>query len=445
MKTRIAVSNKIHWPSLFKGLFELAAVFITRGTAAAGGILLSIFIGRQSGPDGLGRFTLFLSFLALFAMFARRGLDVILIKSVAGAIHTGAGGHSLAIFRHAAFTALATALVLSLPGAMLIGSNVFGTPIPDGSWTFVLCLPMLTLLALTAGYMKGVGKPWLASLFEMGGVSLAAAVFIGLAWFLGFYPSLTMSTIFFASALALGCVLGLLWVGRDASRRINTSTSSRHTQEETFIITRGQIDFTVVALSGFLIQAGSFIIAAPFLSDEALGLARAAERLSLIVSFPVLAINPFISARIVRHIHSDSVRLLWQLMGKAVFVGMVFAFPPLLAMLFAPEVLLPMLGPEFVGAAPYLRWLAVVHFVLVLLGPFSMLMNMAEGERQLMWVSGGAVLAAFGIYPFFTNAYGITGFILAYATISVARNAVIALLAVKKLTLGGISVKKPNA
>jgi uncharacterized membrane protein (DUF441 family) len=75
--------------------------------------------------------------------------------------------------------------------------------------------------------------------------------------------------------------------------------------------------------------------------------------------------------------------------------------------------------------------LAIVHFVLLILGPFSTFINMAGGERQLMWVSGFTLVVAAVIYPLSTCAYGISGFVIAYAFVSVFRAVVITFLAGK--------------
>ncbi len=417
---------------------EFAGALIARGSAAVGGVLLSLMIARFTGSEGLGQFTLYLSFLGLFVIFSRRGSDFILLRSVARSFRSGRGDRLAALLFSSGVTTFLTALMLSPLGAMLLVSGVLGQSIPGGAWGFLFSLPMLTLLSIVAAYMKGVGQTWLAPFFEMGGVSLGASCLLGILLLLEFSITPASSGVLFTVALAVFCFPGLLWVTRHAARRRAPSTPLHLSEEERFMLAKGRIPLTIVVLSNFLVQAGSFVIVAPFLSDADLGLVRAAERLALVVSFPILAIDPMIAARIAGLVHSGKLESLRRLIKKAVLAGVVIAFPPLLVMLFFPDILLSFIGSEFEAATPYLRLLALTHFVLVLLGPFSMVLAMSGREREMMWVSGVALVTAIVLYPLLTAWFGVYGFIMGYMVTSVGRSLAIGILAIA-------SVGKNNA
>ncbi|MDN5869891.1 MAG: hypothetical protein L0H73_04105 [Nitrococcus sp.] len=416
---------------MLKSAIGLAAVFITRGIGAVGGVSLSLIIAQLAGADGLGQFTVFLSFLGIFAILARRGLDTILIRTVALIEHAGIGGRLPAILRHGAHTALGGALVLCLPGAVLLGSGFLGKAIPSAELVFAISLPMVTLLGVIAGYIKGTGRPWLAPLFEMGGVSLAATLLIATTLAIGYRLDLVAATILFACALFALSVCAVLVVAQDMARRYIPSEPLEPFPKERAELRQGQLAYTAIALSGFAVQAGSFAIVAPFLSEEALGLARAAERLALIVSFPILAINPFIAARVVRHVQSGCDEALWRLIMKSSLGGAAIALPVLALLLAAPEIPLIYFGTDFVRAAPYLGALALAHFLLVLLGPFPMVMNMGGGEKEMMWVSFVTVAIAVVLYPLAAFWFGVEGFLSAYVLCSVGRAAIVGALATK--------------
>jgi O-antigen/teichoic acid export membrane protein len=289
--------------------------------------------------------------------------------------------------------------------------------------------------------MKGVGKTWLAPVFELGGVSLVASCLMGIVALMGFSIGLTTSGALFTVALAGLCALGLWWVTLDAQRRRKASAPLRASAEEIAMLRKGRTSLTIVVLSNFLIQAGSFVIVAPFLSDTALGLARAAERLALVVSFPILAIDPLIAARAAGLFHSGKLESLRRLIRKSISAGVLVAFPPLLAMLFFPELVLSLIGSDFVAASPYLRLLAVTHFVLVLLGPFSMVLAMSGGERGMMWVSSVALVGAVVAYPLLAAWSGVWGFLTGYVVISTCRSLAIGWLAFRSISDVG---NRPN-
>ncbi|MGH7249778.1 MAG: hypothetical protein ACREGC_02285, partial [Minisyncoccia bacterium] len=221
----------------------------------------------------------------------------------------------------------------------------------NGPYAFLICLPMMSLLAVISGYLKGTGKAWIAPFFEIGGVSLAAALMMAVvSAVVGYGASSPSVLMLFTVAMSVLCFFALACVAYDKSK-IKKSIPSLFTESSFRAeISQGQLAFTIIAFSGFLIQAGSFAIVGPFISENALGLARAAERLALIISFPVLAINPFIAARIVHYSQARQSAALKQLMVRASLVGGIIVAPILVVMLWAPEMLLHYMGADFIEA-----------------------------------------------------------------------------------------------
>jgi len=416
-----------------KSVIGLSAVFLTRGAGALGGAVLSLLVARLAGANGLGQFTVFISLLGIFSMLAKRGMDTILIRVIARAVHRDHTDRIIPLLAYSAKVCLMAAVLLSIPGVILLESDLLGDTSANSSLVFIFCFPIFTVMAIIAGYLKGIGKPWLAPLCEIGGISLGASLLLIALLVIGHQSSLeTIVTILLLSVIIMFLV-SVLIVMKDSSLQKNSLYALTVTDEERLELRKGQASFTINAFSGYLIQAGSFVIAAFFLTEDVIGQLRAAERIAVLVSFPVLAINPFIASRIVRYIESGCHGSLWKLMGKASFAGTGIVFPVLFVIMIAPEFILAFFGQEFIQATDYLRILALVHFVLVILGPFSMLMSMAGGERQLMSVSIVTLSAAITIYPILTHSYGVEGFIFAYALISVARAAMIAYFGKNKI------------
>lgn len=379
--------------------------------------MLSFIVARTGGAEILGQFTVFLSLLGALSILSRLGHDIVLIRAVARY-----GQHDKIAVNLLVSTGrkvVPFSILVALFGAALLSSGLFGAPYPNSVVSFAVSLPMFTGLALLSGYLKGSGRAWIATIFEIGGLSMVASLLIGVGYLINGAVSAQYFPLILTFSLFLLLILGgfLLW--NDA--KVEPAEQS----DEKAIFGKGAVEFTVIALSTFLIQAGAFLLAAPFLSAEALGLVRGAERLALVVSFPVLAIGPVIMPHIVRAAAAKEVAKLRHLIGLAMLVGAAIGLVPLVAMLAMPERILGLFGAEFAEVGNILRILALTHFAFLLLAPFVELLNMGGGERASMWISIGSFIAALLLFPLMSHFFGMNGFIAAYVIIMLGRGGII--------------------
>ncbi len=428
-----------------KSALELAAVFVARGAGAAGGILLSILVARISGVKGLGDFAVLISFVGIAAILARRGLDTILIRLVAVSQFPRRSLRDWSLLLNGLRTVALTSGLLAILGFGIFESNVLGVSFDGSSIVVAGSIPLIALLAVVSGYLKGIGRPWLAPFFEIGGVSLLAAASILAAISLGYTPDLTGLSALFAMSAFLMLVISLVVLPRGVTIIGLFRPSSGTSIIERLEIRRGQFAFTVIALSGFLMQAGSFTIVAPFLSDQELGLTRAAERLAIVISFPILAIEPFIASRVARSLDIGDISRTTKLVLSSSFIGAAMSALPLACFLALPEFFLGLLGPEFIEATPYLRKLAVTHFGIVMLGPFIVVLSMGGGERALMWVSGVSLIVAAISFPLLSMFYGVNGFLFGYVVFALGRGFITCFLALHRMFVKPMTESTPGS
>lgn len=401
-----------------KAALTFSATMAARGGAALGGVLLSLVVARIAGAEGLGRFAVFLSLLGAFAILARYGKDMLLIRAVAWAEGRARAGTSIALLRHGVLRVLVPALVLGGLASALLASGWLGAPFPGTVAMMPLALVLLTVLALVAGYAKGRSRPWLAPLFEIGGISLLAACLLGLFALNGVAEAETAITVAFLAALLGLIIIASLMIWVDKPHRLPLP---RLDTDQISDLRAGQLDFTLIALAGFLTQAGSFLLAAPFLSETDLGLLRAAERLALLVSFSVLAINPVIAPGIVRLSRESDAAGLQRLTVKAVMASSGIAACVLVPLLIWPERSLTLMGAEFAPAVPYLRIMACAQFLAAAIGPLVMLLNMSGRERASMWINLANLFMALGLIPLSCLVYGPLGFSFAISILVILR------------------------
>lgn len=408
---------------MLNAALAISSTMVVRGIGAVGGVLLSLAIARLSGADGLGRFAVFLSLLGACAILARHGMDMLLTRAVAWASDRTENGTPVAYLRHCAVRVLIPALVLGGVASAVLASGALGGAFPGTVALTPVALPLLTVLALVAGYAKGRSRPWLAPLFEIGGISILAALLLvgvtqsGVAVHEGFV------TIAFVVALSM-LVLGAgLMICRDMPRGLRLPVLDADQRAE---LHAGQVDFTLIALATFLTQAGSFLLAAPFLSEADLGLLRAAERFALLVSFPVMAINPVMAPRFVQLSRGSDTVGLRRLTLRAVMASSGIAACVLLPLFIWPELALASMGPGFTEAVPYLRIMALAQFLAALIGPLAMLLNMSDRERVSMWINVGSLGLALVVFPVLSYHLQAYGFVIAYVSLIAIRSFLIA-------------------
>jgi O-antigen/teichoic acid export membrane protein len=399
-----------------KSLFRLLSVFVARGTSAIGNMLFSLAIARIGGPAVLGQATVFVGILGAGGTLASGGLDSLVLRAASRGSPTGKGASQTGILLVGLRRMAASSVFITLGGALLLGSGLFGESLPWSTVTFLVALPIVSAQALVAAYFKATDRAWMAPFFESGGYSLIAALLL-----FGAMAGLPIGPL---PAIMLALVmLGMLAVAI-VSRERTRETAGGESPEAA--LAGSQFDFVAIAFATFIVQSGAFTLAGPFLSHETLGLLRGAERFAVIVMFPMLAINPFIAPRIVRLTSLGDTAGLRRLTAKAVMVSAAAGLISLPFMLFAPSLVLSVMGPNFSGAAGHLQLLAVANFGIVALGPFPMILNMSGFERIAMWLNLTSLVVAVITYPLLSYLLGAGGFVAAYMIVTQSRSIAIA-------------------
>lgn len=406
--------------------FSFIITAIAQFLAGLGGLALAALIGRIGGPDLLGSFAVLISLLGVLGMISRRGQGSLLTRSVAWAIYSHGYSEALTLLVLAVRRVVVLSLVLGVLGSILLLSGFFGNPFPVAPIVFPFLLLLVTILSLYAAYARGSGRPWLAPFFEIGGVALVTAGLLVLA--LPTWSDLQAPAVMVTLSIAVAILIGL--ASTFSIRDYRGGNVVHPTSEQRKELQVGQIPFTLIAISSYLIQSGSFLLAAPFLSEGDLGLLRAAERLALLVSFPVLAVIPIITPDVVRFARSGDVYGLTRVMACAMAVCGGSAALVLLGLLVWPERALALMGEEFKSAVPFLKIMSVAHLAAALLGPLVGLLHSSGRERQSMWINLATLALALVLVPWLSLGYGPTGFAAAYAAIIVTRIVLIGAVAV---------------
>lgn len=413
-------------PAPLRGPLRLGFAFSTRALGAFGGYIFSLIIARAGGPETLGQVTLFISVLGLLSLLAVRGQNMVIMRDTARLAQSHDRRQAQIAVIEGARTLWWSIGLAALAGAALLASGLLGQ-VPDFSGPiFLVTLPLFAGLSLMAGYVKGLDQSWMSPFFEIGGLSLVAALLLWLVM-----PGVAAELPHMSLLLAMGVgvvatVILLRPGGNPAPKPLGSPNSDRR-------LGQGNTAFLITAVATYATQGGVFLLAAPFLSSEDLGLLRGAERLAIMVSFVSLAINPFIAPRIVRQVEAGNRVQLRRLMAKAVGAGAAFGLAPLVLLLSFPVPALTLMGEAFASAKGLLVALACVQYAMLLASPFVMVLAMGGQEKVGMWISLGALGSAVVLIPLGTVVFGLAGFVVSYAVVVLGRTFASLILSFRRL------------
>jgi len=416
---------------------RLGSVIGVRCFTGLGGILLSILISRTAGIELLGAVTFMLSAIGLLAFLARTGLDICLIKAVSRDIARRATGDVpwllARVLRSTAVlgTMLVIVLVILAYGvAPRLGHET------DVTGLLLLGALPLALLMVVSAYARATHRVALGGAMELGVISLIGAACLWVYMLIGGVVSATSVTIALLSVLIAMCTVALIWARRDAAQ-VACGGSAADEGRDWALFTKGKYDFMFTGMAAFVTQAGAFVVIGPFLTDAELGLARGAERLALLVSFPLTAVNLFISPRIVHHGTVSAPRAMRALMLKACTASVLLALPTAVALIWFPMVFLGLFGPEFTAATDVLVLLTVTQFITSIGGPFAMLLFLSGRERTHSWILVSNLVMCLVLYPLGSLQFGLTGFAVAYLVVNSVK-------AVLQISYGWAAVRGPT-
>ena len=393
-----------------------------------GGIAFAAVISRASGAELLGTVTFWITAAALAGFLARRGLDTCLTKAV-----------TISISKNQPYP-IPALLSRSLGRTAIVGSILTGFLfliiliwVPAGrvslaieQWggggplLLVAAVP-LAILTVVAGYARGAHRVALAGVMDLGVISLVAA--LGLLVFAmlgGEITALSIAAAFVGVAAAMSAA-ATVWSLRNAARLGRGDSADGPVSIDLREFERGNNVFMLISLAGFVTQAGAFVLVGPFLAETDLGLARAAERLALLVSFPLTAVNAYITPRLVRELTSGTPRSSRTLLKKACLASAGMAVPIAAVLLLFPGSALALFGPEFVAVSGGLVVMTVTQFATAVTGPLAMLLFLSGRERVLAWIMAGALGACIILFPLGSSIAGVTGFVVAYMVVNVGK------------------------
>lgn len=351
-----------------------------RGVSAIGSILLVIVIGKKFGASGVGLFVFVQTVYLGAALLARLGIDAYLVKRIAQSTTIKQKTDIfVSSIRRTFLTSLMFSCVL-LVSSGSISKYYNGGNLDDYLYVAVALVPFSALLFVAIGFIRGINKPGLASIFENGSVSLIsvllflliAEVYSG-ASLLDFFLCLLFSTI-------LSILLSLLVVKKDLDVGLAEFIYNlfvKKTSADKVV----NYDFFFISAIQFSQQIIPVLVASYFLTEAELGLLKASEKVALAIGFVAMITNTVMPARLAKSFSKGhNTEFLYNVRFGFLINAMLAVPLGIIAVLYSDN-LVAMLGDDFAGSGYLLCIFALAQTYNVLLNPSVFILNMTGNER----------------------------------------------------------------
>lgn len=402
---------------------------MARGLGAFGTLALGFVMARCAGAAQLGLFMIGLSMIVGLGIVARFGMDNAMLRFGAIAVHE----KNLSLFRglqrQAFFLSLALSMLLS--GGLLFFRNVIAQDIFASSQLaevlvpMALVLPAYSLIYMQGTWLKVLGRPQYAPVFETGAVAFLTSLIIFLTDALGDPVSASDAGYCLLIATVLILLFGQIVVRSVKQKKLGEAGPACRVvyQQGLFSVLP---DFVLIAMTAYAVQWGALLILGAYGSDQQVGIYSTAHRLAFIVNFILMVFNSVLAPKFAAMYAAGRHAELNGLVKKSTLYMTIFSLPVSLLLFIFADFWLSFFGDEFVMAAPILMILVVAQFVNVATGSVGFLLNMTGHQRHMrnIVLMTGAITVGLSLY--LIPLFGIWGALISNATALVLQNLVAA-------------------
>ncbi len=420
MSLRAALSRRFgSGAGRYGQILQTVMAFAIRAFGAAASFAFNLLIARHYGAAGTGSFALALSTATVVSTAALCGLDLILIRTVAGDLQMGeqaaARGAIRTVAKAVGLISIAMAIILTVVGVPLMLRQL-GTDASHALlWLSALLVVPMAMMRIGVAAMRGMGRILLSQFID-GPLSMLLGLGVfGTMLLTGTTGDTSRLFLVFAATTALATSIGWAVSTRDARQwpapekvpllpllgqgwRISLTTLSMFVADWLVLM--------MINFNNSAVEVGQF---------------RTALQITMLIQMIVVTFDSVAGPRIAAAHRVGNMAEILRNWRQSIVIMTVMAMPLLAAALIVPEWLLGLFGPEFVAAAPALRILALGQFGNVLTGPAGSILVMTGREVWSLRISWMALLLLPVLGLTLIPAFGIVGAALTVSIVIVAR------------------------
>lgn len=404
----------------------LALTVRVLGSASA--LIMSLLISRSLSIDDAGRFFLAFAIFTVLGTFSTFGFNVAFIRFIGGFL----AENNWKVINGVFLTGLKVVGLVSVLAGILVYffSDITNVFFPEANLslliaTLAISIPCFALYQLIAHAFQGLHRPLLSVFFQ--NISTQLMVIICLAFLIYYDATITafsVARLFSFSAFISLILCFFLWFSQ-AHTRIGVDNS------QTSNLFQSAKPLWFVMVMNTVVQWSGQIIAGAYVDSDQIAILSIAQRLSLLVTFVLIAVNLIAAPRFAA---SAKLNKLEELRSTSLFCSRIMfciALPATLLMILFSDFLLGLFGEDYIKGALMLKILVIGQFFNVICGSVGFLLSMSGHEkvfRNVVFFSGPiSIILSFSLIPIF----GVMGAAIATA-IAVASQNLLAVFMVKK-------------
>jgi len=386
-------------------VYGATVAFAVKLVAAMVGLIFHVMIARMLGANGAGQFVLTLTCVTLATVFARAGLDNVLVRLISTNSHVG-NWHSVStIWRNSLIISVPASLVSAILlffasdflAAELFGDQTLGPNIAIMAFS----VPFMAIALLHGEMLRGLKH--IAAYHALQGVTVPTITLAGLFvlvphW--GVTGAATGYIIATAATMALAVILwrralpGVMVGGDNVTCKTLLHSSMPLLWAASMFFVNGWIAIIVLGIYSTPVDVAYF---------------NAATKLAWLPSFVLIAVNSITASKFATIYKTGTMLEMERTAIKTTRLMVIAATPVILTCMLIPDFLLELFGEGFGFAAPVLQILIVGQAVNVLTGSLGQILMMTGHEMDLRNVITSSAMLNTLLAIWLAQHYGLMG------------------------------------
>lgn len=426
-------------PDFVKLLTGSGLVFFFKVLGALAGYILAYVITTSYGAETFGVFELCLTFLTIFSVLGRLGLDGALVRFIPEYKEKGEFNSMQKAYKFAMSVALPVSLILGTAlffSAEHLASIFESQHLEEGFKITAFIIPLSTWVGLNAEAFRGMKRMVEYSIFQRGTIVLIASLLIlALA---STYPGwIHLPLLAFGIGLGSLCLIAGFYT---PVKLISLGASEENSFTKSALLA---VAFPMLlSTSMFMVMNWTdTLMIGYYLTEDEVGIYRLAFKVAALVTFAQFAINSIAAPMFSSFKAKGDMTGLRRMVRNIGYLNVLISGPIFISILLFPNLVLEFFGDEFSMGSEPLIILAVGSVINALCGPVMYLLNMTGKEKAARNIIIVVSVLNVVLNLTFIPTYGLIGAAYATSISTVIWNA-LAVVQIKK-EYGFISIPHP--
>ena len=383
-----------------------AFLFVCRISGAAATFLTQLLLARWMGAAELGSYILAFSWLTLLAAIPAGGYNAAAVRFIGQGLANQDHGIARGYIHHAIKITLLSSTgiaVIAVTGIILFP----GVPAELRMLFFVafVGIPLFSILRVNNAIAMATSR------FALGYLPsnvIRPLLFLLLVWAIWLQDvSLTADLAMELQVVALIILAVLTSVLGWLSRRRLLSPALPIKDTKTW--NRAAMPLLGVELFTNYFQQITVIVCGFFLANADIGIYNVGYRISMLISFTLVAVDAFTAPTLSRYYHSDNRSELIREIQHSTALRFAIALTAVVFLILFGRWVLSFFGAEFTQGYKIMILLALSQLAHAAVGPVTRLLAISGHQKQSMYASAAALILWFGLTAILMPLYGIVG------------------------------------